>query len=306
MAAAIGDEVFLRRPLYARTGEFTPWTGDLPRCSKGYIVAFRDEDGKPWVTFTFNRVRVKVLCDPQWLEAGPGALAFAMNRMSDMDFYRNGMIVTELKCPGSRTPAGVRARANELRLMAGNRGTSFYEGINALIAKDSFRKRYRVKAEFLDQRVGLCLMIAAHPWWDEQQCTTKVDFCESVCRALMSQWSCRSIFIARDDDAQQTYNRMRDIRRVKLVEVDMHYVPLQMGVGETIPVHVSGGWKAIVIYPRGVSTCTLIVPERLHVPTEVMKVMLEGKATLEFGAFTYESAVACLDFISAQRALHAV
>jgi len=306
MAAAIGDEVFLRRPLYARTGEFTPWTGDLPRCSKGYIVAFRDEDGKPWVTFTFNRVRVKVLCDPQWLEAGPGALAFAMNRMSDMDFYRNGMIVTELKCPGSRTPAGVRARANELRLMAGNRGTSFYEGINALIAKDSFRKRYRVKAEFLDQRVGLCLMISAHPWWDEQQCTTKVDFCESVCRALMQQWSCRSIFIARDADAQQTYNRMRDIRRVKLVEVDMHYVPLQMGVGETIPVHVSGGWKAIVIYPRGVSTCTLIVPERLHVPTEVMKVMLEGKATLEFGAFTYESAVACLDFISAQRALHAV
>ncbi len=305
MAAAIGDEVFLRRPLYARTGEFTPWTGDLPRCSKGYIVAFRDEDGKPWVTFTFNRVRVKVLCDPQCLEASPGALAFAMNRMSDMDFYRNGMIVTELKCPGSRTPAGVRARANELRLMAGNRGTSFYEGINALIAKHSFLKRYRVKAEFLDQRVGLCLMIAAHPWWDEQQCTTKVDFCESVCRALMQQWSCRSIFIAREGEARDTYNRMRDVRRVKLVEVvDMHYVPLNMTTDETSPVQVDGGWKAIVIYPpRGVPA---MAPERLHVPTEVMKVMLEGKATLEFGAFTYESALACLDFISAQRALHAV
>jgi len=84
----------------------------------------------------------------------------------------------------------------------------------------------------------------------------------------------------------------------------MHYVPLQMGVGDTIPVQVSGGWKAIVIYPpRGVPA---MAPERLHVPTEVMKVMLEGKATLEFGAFTYESALACLDFISAQRALHAV
>ncbi len=304
MAAAIGDEVFLRRPLYARTGEFTPWTGDLPRCSKGYIVAFRDEDGKPWVTFTFNRVRVKVLCDPQCLEASPGALAFAMNRMSDMDFYLNGMIVTELKCPGSRTPAGVRARANELRLLAGNRGTSFYAGINALSAKDCFLRRYRVKAEFLDQRVGLCLMIAAHPWWDEQQCTTKVHFCESVCRALMSQWSCRSIFIARDDEAQETYNRMRDVRRVKLVEVDMHYVPLNMTTDETSHVQVSGGWKAIVIYPpRGVPA---MAPERLHVPSEVMKVMLEGKATLEFGAFTYESALACLDFISAQRALHAV
>ena len=300
----VGDEVFLRRPLHPLQG------GQLflPRCSRGYVVGIVAE-GSPRVQVTFLTPagRVKVTCYPQWLEAGPGTMTRAMEGMArPYDWYRVGMMISDLRFPEPTSPAGVRFVANRARCMAGMQGTSFYPRIDALRSKLSFDELYGKSSAYLE-KIGLVLCMAPHPWWNQTRFRTTADFHQAICLELMTTWDCRCIVLLRTEEAERVYERMRRFRRVRIMptrQVHMHYIPLMMyhNNGAMIPVNADRGWAAIVIEPALGSEAL----QRLHIPTEILQTMLRQKVTLELAAFTCESAVASLDWVREQRELHAV
>ncbi len=300
---SVGDQVFLRRPLHPlEVGQ--PF---FPRCSRGHVVGIIAE-GVPRVQFTFltHAGRVKVTCDPQLLEAAPGTMTLAIGMARPMDWYKAGIWLSDLSFPTPTSPAGRRFAANTHRCMAGVQGTTVYPMIDALQSKQCFYRLHSYDNAFLEE-IGLVLCMAPHPWWTQTRCRSTTDFHQGTCMALMAAWRCRCIVLLRSDGGELVYERMRLIRRVRLMpteQVHMHCAPLQMdhSADALIPVIANHRWGAIVIEPAAGSEAL----ERLHIPTEILKAMPRQKATLDLVAFTGESAVASLDWIREQRELHGV
>ena len=261
----LGSLVFIRMNLHK------PGRPSIHRGEQGTMVS---HDGtQAVVQLAIGKQKILLNC----LEPRPGTFSKGLAALtrSENGIYSTGMMCSDIEFPRRGEEQYKRYWEHLSAIADTGCGASFYEGIDALNIIGSFHRRYPEGATNYLKKIGL--IVCEHIWpWGRG---SRTQFLLSVVRSLESQMtSIPKIILLRRTDVDPMRHELAQHRRIVMLDgsdVKHHYTPLRMDWTAPSINPIIAAETAIYIKP--IEAAWHIVRRPLHIPTEVLLHMFQGK-----------------------------